>query len=113
MLGLGTTELIMVFFVALIVLGPKKLPQIAKAIGRGIAQFRRAMDADDPPSPDDYGATGEDETEENASSYEVDDAEPTPTEGPPSPTDSGVAGDGEQGQEGPEGGVESPHEEPK
>ncbi len=43
MFGIGPAEFILLFFIALIVLGPKKLPGIAKAIGRGVLQFKRAM----------------------------------------------------------------------
>lgn len=34
----------MILAVALIVLGPKKLPELAKALGKGLAEFRRATD---------------------------------------------------------------------
>lgn len=43
MLGnIGMTELLLIFVVALIVLGPQKLPDIAKTLGKTIAEFRRA-----------------------------------------------------------------------
>lgn len=42
MFGLGIPELIFIFIIALIVFGPKKLPDLGKSIGRGIAEFRRA-----------------------------------------------------------------------
>ena len=42
MFGIGTTELILILVVALLVLGPKKLPEIARSLGRGMAEFRRA-----------------------------------------------------------------------
>lgn len=41
MFGIGTTELIIILVVALLVLGPKKLPEIAKSLGKGVAEFRR------------------------------------------------------------------------
>jgi Tat protein translocase TatB subunit len=40
--GIGTTELILIMVVALLVLGPKKLPEIARSLGKGMAEFRRA-----------------------------------------------------------------------
>ncbi len=40
--GIGTTELIVVLVVALIVLGPAKLPEVAKSIGKGMRELRRA-----------------------------------------------------------------------
>jgi TatA/E family protein of Tat protein translocase len=42
MFGIGMTELLVIFAVALLVLGPKKLPELARSLGRGIAEFRRA-----------------------------------------------------------------------
>ena len=42
MFGIGTTELILILVVALLVLGPKKLPEMARSLGRGMAEFRRA-----------------------------------------------------------------------
>ena len=42
MFGIGVPELIVIMVVALIVLGPKKLPDIAKALGKGMAEFRKA-----------------------------------------------------------------------
>ena len=44
MFGIGTPELILILVVALIVIGPKKLPDIAKAMGRALGEFRRATD---------------------------------------------------------------------
>ncbi len=44
MLDLGLSELLVIMAVALIVLGPKKLPEIARNLGRGLAEFRRASD---------------------------------------------------------------------
>jgi len=40
--GIGMPELLIVLAVALLVLGPKKLPEIARSLGRGMAEFRRA-----------------------------------------------------------------------
>jgi Tat protein translocase TatB subunit len=42
MFGIGASELILIVIIALIVVGPKNLPITLRAIGRGIAEFRRA-----------------------------------------------------------------------
>jgi sec-independent protein translocase protein TatB len=41
MFGIGTTEILVILVVALIVLGPKSLPKIARTLGKGMAEFRR------------------------------------------------------------------------
>jgi Tat protein translocase TatB subunit len=42
MFGIGVPELLVIMVVALVVLGPKRLPEVAKALGKGLAEFRRA-----------------------------------------------------------------------
>ena len=44
MFGIGFPELLLIMALALIVLGPKRLPDIARALGRGLAEFKRATD---------------------------------------------------------------------
>jgi TatA/E family protein of Tat protein translocase len=44
MFGIGMPELLLILALALIVLGPKKLPDLARAAGRGLAEFKRATD---------------------------------------------------------------------
>ena len=41
---LGSTELLFILVVALIFFGPRKLPQLAKSMGKGLAEFRKASD---------------------------------------------------------------------
>jgi len=40
--SIGTPEIIMIFVVALIVFGPRKLPQLGKTLGKGLKEFRKA-----------------------------------------------------------------------
>lgn len=42
MFGIGMTELVVIFAIALLVLGPKRLPALARSLGRTLAEFRRA-----------------------------------------------------------------------
>lgn len=42
MFGIGMPELILIAVVALIVLGPKKLPDLAQSLGRAVREFRKA-----------------------------------------------------------------------
>ena len=42
MFGIGMTELLVIFVIGLLVLGPKRLPELARSLGRGLAEFRRA-----------------------------------------------------------------------
>ena len=46
----GPMELIVILIVALIVLGPKKLPEAARSVGRGIREFKQSIQGGD----DDY-----------------------------------------------------------
>ena len=41
MFGIGTTELLVILLVALVILGPKKLPQIARSLGKALGEFKR------------------------------------------------------------------------
>src|SRR6185503_18057414 len=40
--NLGGTELVFLFVLALLIFGPKRLPQIGRTLGKGMAEFRRA-----------------------------------------------------------------------
>jgi TatA/E family protein of Tat protein translocase len=40
--SLGMQEIVVIFIIALIVFGPRKLPEIGKTIGKGLAEFKKA-----------------------------------------------------------------------
>ena len=42
MFGIGLPELIIIMVIALVVIGPSKLPDLARALGKGLAEFRKA-----------------------------------------------------------------------
>jgi sec-independent protein translocase protein TatA len=40
--NLGFSELVIIFVIALIVFGPRKLPELGRSLGKGLAEFRKA-----------------------------------------------------------------------
>jgi Tat protein translocase TatB subunit len=42
MFGIGMTELMVILVIGLLVLGPKRLPEMARSLGKGLNEFRRA-----------------------------------------------------------------------
>ena len=41
--GIGTWEILLIFLVVLLVFGAKRIPEIAKGLGKGITEFKRAV----------------------------------------------------------------------
>ena len=110
MFGIGLPELIIIMVIALIIIGPSKLPDLARALGKGMAEFRKAtqdikesLDLDEDLSEVkrdledsidgigtawDLDATGYGQPEAEAASHGSDDAsasheKPTPQESDP------------------------------
>ena len=44
MFGIGMPELLLILAVALIVLGPKKLPELARSLGKGLAELKKSTE---------------------------------------------------------------------
>lgn len=65
MFGIGPSELIVILVIALLVLGPKRLPELAAGLGKGLAEFRRAT-ADINAELDDARRALEEQTREAA-----------------------------------------------
>lgn len=52
--GIGPTELIIVLVIALLILGPKKLPGLGKSIGSGLREFKESVSGSKGDSDDDH-----------------------------------------------------------
>ena len=44
MLNIGTPELLVILIVALLVVGPQRLPELSRQLGRGLREFRKIQD---------------------------------------------------------------------
>jgi len=44
MFGIGTSEVLIILLIALLILGPKEIPRVARTIGRGMRELERAKD---------------------------------------------------------------------
>lgn len=60
MFNIGPTELLLILGLALIVLGPRRLPELARALGKGLAEFKRATREFHDDHADDFASRKED-----------------------------------------------------
>ena len=102
MVNVGPLEILLVAIIALIVLGPARLPEMARSVGKGMREFRSALTSAGDDDDDHFDQDEEDEEEEeDEDELEVEvevDAEveppPLPREPPGSPAgDDGTAED--------------------
>jgi sec-independent protein translocase protein TatA len=69
--SIGPLELAVILVVALVVFGPKRLPELGKSMGRGIREFRGSLSLDDQdeiPAGDGLPRTAVDLTDESSDS---------------------------------------------
>jgi sec-independent protein translocase protein TatA len=46
--SVGPTEIAIVLIIALVIFGPKRLPDLGKSLGKGIREFKGSIDSDEP-----------------------------------------------------------------
>ena len=116
--SIGMTELIVIFVVALLFIGPNRLPELARSIGKAFGDFKRAtsglkdtLSLDD----DDFSieADGEDMTAETGTDQPGDEEGKDPAAGEASPPEANAAAPGDEPEgvapgEGPDGGEVDP-----
>lgn len=55
--NIGLAEIAIVLVIALIVFGPKRLPELGRSLGRGIREFRGSLGGHDDDDEEDRGST--------------------------------------------------------
>ena len=66
--NVGPMEIIIVLVIALIVLGPKRLPEMGKSVGRGMREFKNALTMDDDDDDDDVDVIATNQQPDSAKS---------------------------------------------
>jgi TatA/E family protein of Tat protein translocase len=80
--SIGPQEILIVLVIALIVLGPKKLPEMARSLGKGVKEFKEGINDDDTV---DVSADEEEEEPVSARVHELPPADLPPADAPPEP----------------------------
>jgi sec-independent protein translocase protein TatA len=65
-INIGPLELIVILIIALLVLGPQRLPEAARSVGRGMREMREALAGGDEDEEDDLEDDVEDDVEDPA-----------------------------------------------
>ncbi|THB73045.1 MAG: twin-arginine translocase TatA/TatE family subunit [Desulfobacteraceae bacterium] len=127
MFGLGMPEILMILAIALIVIGPKKLPELAKTLGRAMGEFKRSaqdfkrsIDLDttlqdiDPPVEDikkNFKEANEAAKKDQAGKSEKYRADDTDTDEPTTSDDAEPVGQDTKGQSDTDADFDSPGSE--
>jgi TatA/E family protein of Tat protein translocase len=77
--SIGPQEILIVLVIALVVLGPKKLPEMARSLGRGVKEFKEGINDDDTV---DVSADEEEDEPVSARVHELPPADLPPAEAP-------------------------------
>jgi TatA/E family protein of Tat protein translocase len=113
MFGIGMQELAIIFVVALLIFGPKRLPELARTLGKGMAEFRRASNdlrqsfsLDDPPShpPPTAPSRRTDIPPDPRQQRDLDSQPPQAIDAPPAPPPPSATNLAEDGAHGVESG---------
>ena len=115
MFGIGLPELIIIIIVALLVVGPAKLPEVARSLGKTLGEFRRMADdvketieqemAKEEEKKEEPGEQKEGEKEQPGAIGEKEEEKETPEH-----QEEGPAGGGPPPGKGPQAPVEAPPE---
>jgi TatA/E family protein of Tat protein translocase len=103
--SIGGPELLLILAIALLIFGPKKIPELSRTIGKGMAEFRRATN--EFRSTLEREVSAEDHEPPRQTAPRVPET-PAPEAAPPTPAASPGASEPPEGETPPEGGTDSP-----